>query len=137
MYFILNRGDRSGSILQIMIYIYAYCYYYNISYDGLISDNKCWWYNMIFFNNVQKTFNIKNNVINISDLDRIAFKQINNYSNKSSQHICTEFIVADLCPYFSNNINKYISNDFKTHMNTLLLKKWGFYTKQKNYFNSY
>ena len=103
-----------------MLYIYAYCYYHNISYDGLISTKRDWWYNMIFFNYVQKFLNIKNNVIDSSGLNKITFKQINNYSNKSSQNICTEFIVADLCPYFSNNINKYINHDFKKHMNTLL-----------------
>jgi hypothetical protein len=122
MYFILNRSDRSGSILQIMLYIYAYCCYHNISYDGLISNNSVWWYNMNFFNHVHKIFYIKNSRIDISTLNKITFDQVNSYANKQSQGVCVEFIVADLCSYFSNNINKYINNDFKKQMNISLEK---------------
>lgn len=94
MYFVLNRADRSGSILQIMLYIYAYCRYHNISYDGLISKNRVWWYNANFFDNVSKFLNIMNRRTDIGTLNEINFDEISYYKNKESKDIFVEFIVV-------------------------------------------
>ena len=121
MYFILNRGDRSGSILLLMLYIYSYCFKHNIIFDGLISDNG-WWYNDYFFNMIQKYFNIKNKKINKSSLQFIPFKDVKNYSNVISNNFYSIFEVSILCPYFTENIQFYFDKTFREYVFNKLIK---------------
>lgn len=121
MYFLLNRNDRSGSILQVMLYIYSYCFKHNIEFDGLISDNG-WWYNDYFFNMVKKYFNIDNKKIKKKSLNFVSFEDIKNYSNIKSNNLYSIFEVSKLCSYFTNNINNYFDLDFRKYIFNKIIK---------------
>jgi hypothetical protein len=122
MFFLLNRNDRTGSILQTMFYIYAFCYKHGIKYNGLISDS-AWWYNTKFFNYVENYFCIKNKVIkDKSTLEFIEFDYlIQNKKIKDSDYLFTIF-ESKHYKFFQNNINYYFDNSFKS---TLSVKKIG------------
>ena len=120
MYFLLNRNDRSGSIILLMLYMYSYCYKHNIKYDGIISDNGWWYNNPYFFNKVKKIFNITNKKIDKNLLKEIKFSEIKTYSNKESNDVYMIFDVNILCPYFSKNINLYFDDKFKNYMTKII-----------------
>ena len=115
MFFLLNRGDRTGSILQTMFYIYAYCYKHEIIYHGLISHN-AWWYNTKFFNYVENYFGIKNQVI--KDISKLKFIDFNDMcENNENNNLYTIFDTQKHNPYFRNNINHYFDASFKSSLN--------------------
>ena len=118
MFFLLNRNDRSGSIILLMLYIYAYCFKHNIKFDGLISDNG-WWNNKTFFDNIFIYFGIKNNYnVNRKILKYIPFEVLINVSTeiRQSSSLYSLFDVQKHCPYFMKNINLYFDRNFKNHM---------------------
>jgi len=121
MYFLLNRNDRSGSIILLMLYMYSYCYKYHIKYDGLISDNGWWYNNPHFSNKIKKMFGISNKKINKNLLKEIKFSEIKTYSHTESNDVYMIFDVNILCPYFSKNINLYFDDEFKNYMNNKII----------------
>lgn len=123
MYFYIDRGDRSGSILQIMFYLFSYCFKHKINYDGIIGKKNIWWYNIHFFKFIKDNFNIENNIVDITSLKFINFNEIKNYSNINSNNLISEFIVKDLCIFFSDNINNYFDKTFLNYINSNLINK--------------
>jgi hypothetical protein len=125
MFFLLNRNDRSGSIILLMLYIYSFCYKHNIKYDGLFSDN-AWWNNKLFFNNIFSYFGIQNSDnINKTNKKFIPFELLINLSTeeKQSSNLYSIFIVKEQCPYFTTNINYYFDESFKNFMLSKIKKK--------------
>lgn len=116
MFFYLDRNDRTGSILLLILYIYAYCFKYNIIYDGVIGNNN-WWCNDIFFNKIKTYFNINNKKESINNLRKIEFNDLEKYSNKITDNLYFIFDVKTLCPYFSKNIDMFFDDKFKIFMN--------------------
>ena len=120
MFFLLNLGDRTGSILQFMFYFYAFCYKHELVYDGLISD-RGWWYNANFFKYVENYFGIKNRIIkDKSKLKLIDLKDlIENKENKkeyNNENILIINVTNNLL-YFRNNINYYFDTTFISSLN--------------------
>ena len=118
MHFIINRSDRTGSIIQLMMYAYAYCFKNNIVFNSILTTEKTWWYNEKFFKFIKKKIGINNEIVNINLLQQIDFNDIKNYKNKETSKLMTFFDVSTLCPFFSSNIDLFFDNNFLNHIHT-------------------
>ena len=124
MYFIHKHGDRSGSIIQVMIFTVAYCEMMNIKYDGLIG-HRMWWNNVKFFEYVRRVFGINNSVIDVNKLKCIQLSQISDFVGKDSSNIGVDLDFKFIISKIDSNINVNLSKDFrlKIHKGCLNIKR--------------
>lgn len=123
MYFYINRSDRSGSILQLMFCLISYCFKHKISYHGIIGTN-VWWYNKNYFKFIKDNFSFQNNMVDISLLKFINFKELKNYSNVPSNHLICEIMVPGFnTNYFDDNINYYFDKTFLDLIHSNIINK--------------
>ena len=111
MFFVIDRNDRSGSIIQLMYYCIMFCKVHNLKYDGIISAGSCWWYNRQFFNYIYQYFGVKNIILTSTQYDslkKIPFNTAKIYK-ETDELVGVIFKVSDFHPYFSNNINNYFN----------------------------
>ena len=62
MFFTINRGDRTGAILQNILHIYAFCYQLKIAFTGIYGNSR--YLNNTFCKLLHEYYGIKMHLIN-------------------------------------------------------------------------
>lgn len=122
MFFLLNRGDRTGSIVQLMMYAVSFCFKHGIVYEGVLTSKPFWWYNREFLDMVEGYFGIKNPMGDISSFKKLEWgdflKNTKEYVTSDTYYV--DFGILEYCNYFTSRVDYYFDSEFKKFIHSSL-----------------
>ena len=112
MFFTVNRGDRTGSILQNILHIYAFCYQSKIAFTGIYGNSH--YLNNTFCKLLDEYYGIKMQLINKRhENEKDLFKNITITNEEQTWKIFWDV---------ENNPQKYYTKEFINMMKKQMKK---------------